>query len=662
MKPSGLRTDDLDRLTLISDPDVSREGVVAFVRSWLDSAADMTRHEVMIASPAAAVRRLPARSANAWCPHWSPDGARLAMISTASGQAEAVIWTRGSGAPSGLAQVSGQACDLSWSPDGTALAVTTVTIEPPGDIAWIMHPAGPARIDGAAGLARERRRVWILPADGSPGHELAVGRQDDTWQPRWSPDGARLAVLTGPPGGPVRLCVARPTPAGLAASTPLATAAVAFCWSPDGTQIAYLAPRPGEFPDVECRLYRCSAAGGGEPVELAAGWDRSLGGTVRGDDARGTTPGPPLWSAATGRIYFCVADGGEGGIGWASPDSGGHGLLCGGRRTCLEPSLSDDGRRIAFVSTDPADPGTVRTVDLETGSELRLTDVDAWVAAAVTPTGLVTARGQDGVPLEAWLTLPADRSGGLLPLIVSLHGGPHYPVGWRFCFEAQRLAARGYAVLTPNPRGSGGYGRDFATAIRGQWASLAWQDVSCLMDAAMASHAIDGDRVGVTGVSYGGFLSLHAITVSPRIRTAICENGISNLLGLWGSGAEDPDWLSAEMGGPPWEQPGAYAQMSPLTAVASICAPVLLIHAELDQNCPISQSEQMLAAIRRCGGEAQLLRLDGEGHLVNLVGRPSRRFARALAVDRWLDLYLSPSPAGPGPGSGSDRSQQHADS
>jgi dipeptidyl aminopeptidase/acylaminoacyl peptidase len=522
-----------------------------------------------------------------------------------------------------------------------------------------MQPGGPARLDGTAALGRERRRVWILPADGSPGHELAADQQDDAWQPRWSPDGTRFAFLSGSPSGPARLCVtaARCSP-GPPEITEVAVGAVAFGWSPDGTQIAYLAPRPGEFPDVECRLYRRSAAGDGEPVELAAHWDRSLGSTVRGDDVRGTAPCPPLWSAATGRIYFCLADRGQGAIGWCSPDSGARGVLRGGPRTCLEPSLSIDGRRIAFVSTDPCDPGTVRTVDLDTDAELQLSDVDPWLAAAVAPTVQVTARGQDGTALEAWLTMPDNRDGRPVPLIVSLHGGPHYPVGWRFCFETQRLAARGFAVLAPNPRGSGGHGRDFATAIRGRWGSLAWQDVCCLMDAAVARYPVDGRRVAVTGVSYGGFLSLHAVTVSRHVRTAICENGISNLLALWGSGAEDPDWLTAEMGGPPWERAATYVQASPLTAAARISAPLLLIHAELDQNCPIAQSEQMLAAIRRCGGEAELLRLEGEGHLVNLIGRPSRRLARSRVVDQWLDRYLAPDPPGDAAGRGPERSDR----
>jgi dipeptidyl aminopeptidase/acylaminoacyl peptidase len=645
MMPDGLRLDDLLRLCLASDPRWGAGGGVAFVRSWLDLAADTMRRDIALIDSAGTMQLLPAGEANAWCPRWSPDGTRLAIISAAGGSAQAAIWLVGSPAVQPVAPVPGEVVELDWSPDGRSLAVTSVTRETLRRDAPGFYPPGSDRLDGSPGLAHEARRIFVLPVDGGPGREVAADLPADLWHPRWSPDGASLAFLARwPDGGPAWLCVtAAPASAGTAGTLQVAARAVTFTWSPCGTEFAYLAPPEGEFPDVECRLYRCSATGTDPPVEIAARWDRSLGSTVRGDDSRGVEACSPLWSAATGRIYFSVADGGHGAIGWAAPDSGDYGALLRRHRCCLEPSLSPDGLGIVYVSTDPGDPGTVCTLNLDTGTERRLPGVNAWLDQNLRArTKRVSARSRDGVGLEAWLTLPDDSASKPPPLVVSIHGGPHYPVGWRFSFEAQRLASRGYAVLAPNPRGSGGYGRDFATSIRGRWGTLDWDDVCSLIDAAVASHAIDGERIGVTGVSYGGFLSLHAITASPRPRTAISENGISNLLGLWGSGTEDPAWLTAEMGGTPWERPDNYVLASPLTAANSISAPLLLIHAELDQNCPIAQSEQMLAAVRHCGGKAELLRLAGEGHLVNLIGRPSRRLARSRAVDDWLDRYLSP--------------------
>jgi dipeptidyl aminopeptidase/acylaminoacyl peptidase len=433
---------------------------------------------------------------------------------------------------------------------------------------------------------------------------------------------------------------------------------LALAWGPSGDDIAYLAPRVADEADVDVRLFRWSVggpAGNPDPVELASGWDRSLGSTVRSDDGRGTGPPALTWSAATGRIYFTVADGGRGRLGWAHP-AGGCGYLTGGDRTCLDPSLDRDGTVIAFVSTGPADPGDVCLVDAGGGSagggsadggsadgdgERRVTDANPWLRGlTLAETRPVTAGDHDGVPVEGWVTTFDGPNGR--PLVVSVHGGPHYPAGWRFSFEAQRLAARGYAVLTANPAGSGGYGRRFATAIRGGWGGADWTSLERLIDAVAATPGIDAGRAAITGVSYGGYLSMWAVTRSARFCAAISEYGISDLLAEWGAEDDDGAWLTAELGGPPWERPEVYVASSPIAAADRIRTPLLLIHADLDRNCPIGQSEHMLAALRSLGRDVEFVVIRGEGHLMNLTGRPSRRLARARAVNRWLGRYLGP--------------------
>jgi dipeptidyl aminopeptidase/acylaminoacyl peptidase len=637
MTRGGLTSGDLALLRLASDPQASADGTVAYVQSWLDLEADVTRCSVALTGPSGTTRAdtaVPAPGADTWRPRWSPDGSTLAMISATAGAARVVLWRPGSPEIVPLAEGPGTVTDLDWSPDGRTLAVTCVRYEAAPDSASRAHPAGAAYVDGLAGLVREERQVLALPADGSAARHVL----DNAWSPRWSPTGSRLAFLSRPAAGTAAwLCVA--DPARPAEITRVAADAVAFTWSPAGDELAYLAPPPGYPADIDCRLFRCCVGSGqaAEPTELAARWDRSIGSTVRADDARGTGPQAPAWSAATGRIYFCVADGGQGQIGWAGRDPADYGLLRTGSRSVMELSISGRGDTLAYVSTDPADPGSVCVTELPSGAERQRTSLNGRLAGRrLAPVRHIRARAADGTPVDGWLT----GAGPGRPLVVSIHGGPHYPAGYRFSAEAQRLAARGYAVLTANPRGSGGYGRQFAAAVRGGWGTRDWTDVTAVIDAAVAEHGLDGSRTAVTGVSYGGYLAMRAITLTARFRAAISENGISNLLALWGTGAEDPDWLAGEMGGPPWERAQAYLAASPLMAAGQISTPLLLIHAELDQNCPVSQSEQMLAALRQRGAVAELVRLPGEGHLVNLSGRPSRRLARARAVDTWLDRYL----------------------
>ena len=395
---------------------------------------------------------------------------------------------------------------------------------------------------------------------------------------------------------------------------------------PSGEDIAYLAPRAADEADVDVRLFRWTV-GSPDPAELASGWDRSLGSTVRSEDGRGTGPPALAWSAATGRIYFTVADGGRGRLGWADPAGGGYGYLPGGDRTCLDPSLGRGGRVIAFVSTNPADPGDVCLASVsgagadgagadgagaDGDGERRVTDANPWLRdRTLAGTWPVTAGDHDGVPVEGWVTAFDGPNGR--PLVVSVHGGPHYPAGWRFSFEAHRLAARGYAVLTANPAGSGGYGRRFATAVRGGWGSADWASLERLIDSVAAAPGIDAGRIAITGVSYGGYLSMWAITRSARFSAAISENGISNLLAEWGAEGDDGSWLTAELGGPPWERPEVYVASSPLTAADRIRTPLLLIHADQDRNCPIGQSEQMLAALRSLGRDVEFVVIPGRG-------------------------------------------------
>ncbi len=660
--PPGLQFSDLTRLKLVSEPQLGPDGRLAFVESWLDDAMDAPRRAVLLLGPKNSTgQRISAGTADAWCPRWAPDGGCIAMISTAGGSAQAALWRPGSPALLPLAAVPGDVTELSWSPDGRALAVACVVREDLAGRPSIVQPGGPVTIDGLPGLIRESRRIFLVGTDGSPAVDL-LASADDAWHPRWSPGGGKLAFLasfrdqTGS-SGPAQVCVIQldqpggsaklihPAGQAVALAGPaiaLAGPAVALAWSPSGEEIAYLGPRDGEQADLDCRLFRCPAERGAAPVELTPGWDRSLGSTVRSDDARGTGSPALLWSAATDRIYFCVADGGDGTFGYAEPRSGDHGILLGGERACLEPSLDPAGRAVAFVSACPSDPGDIWVADIETGSERQLTDVNNWLAdVPMAPTHHIKAVSTDGNEIDGWLTMPERPSAEPLPLVVSVHGGPHYPVGWRFSFEAQRLAARGYAVLAGNPRGSGGYGADFAGGIQGSWGSQDWADMECLIDAAAATPGIDGGHIALTGVSYGGYLTLRAITLSRRFSAAISENGISNFLSLWGAGATDPSWLSSELGGTPWAQADHYVAASPLTQADQISTPLLLIHSELDRNCPIDQSEQMFVALRQLGRVVELARLDGEGHLVNLIGRPSRRLARARAVDDWLDRHLT---------------------
>jgi acylaminoacyl-peptidase len=488
-----------------------------------------------------------------------------------------------------------------------------------------------------------------VATDGSSRRRLEVA--SDVWCARVAPDGSGLAFLSAgaaPAGGSgaVRLGIWL-VDADLAAPAELLLEGVAgassLCWSPDSRSIAFIghsdvdgrrANRHVLLLDVESRRVR----------DLTPDLDRAAGIPVRSDDTRGTGDGALCWSSVTGRIYFELAEGGRGPIAWTTLD-GASGRLFEGDEVCLSPALAAKAAWLAVVVTKSGDPGSVQLCDELAPSRRAVGCANRWLSErVVAPTQLVRTVSDDGVTLEGWLTVPrAPRCCGdpteLPPLSVSVHGGPHYAVGWRFSFEAQRLAGRGIAVLSPNPRGSLGYGSDFAELGDG-WGGRDWHDVVGVLDAALELGTTDPQRVAIGGASYGGYLAQWAITQTDHFSAAISENGISDLFAQWGSGAERAGDPGDELGARPWDDPSVYVEHSPLRYADRMQTPLLLVHAELDANVPLDQSEQLQAALKLLGRESELVVLEGEGHLVNLLGRPSRRRLRAEVVDAHLDRYL----------------------
>ncbi|HEV7710835.1 MAG TPA: S9 family peptidase [Asanoa sp.] len=585
----------------LADPRLSPDGTrVAYVERTLDHAADAVVSRVGV---------VPAGGGpTAWlgageAPRWSPDGRRLAV------SRDDAVWLvdASTGVGSVLArQGGGQVTSADWSPDGSRLALARSALVPSLD---------GIRVDGLPGRWRRHRRIQVVRPDGHPLWTLP----GDAYAPQWSAD--RLAFLTNEFGGGGDLCVAT-GPDSIRRVTDGSGPVRGFAWSPDGSRLAYLGHRHGAAGDVNLRLWLTDP-----DVELTVDWTHGLGNPVRGDDPRGTGDAPVVWSAVSGRIYAEVAVGGRGPLAWFAPSSGRSGRVFDGAHTCLSPSVA--GGRVAFIRSDALNPGDVHVAEEPTGRSRALTST-ARDGAPMMP---LEVRAADGVAIDAWLTTGEGRR----PLLVNVHGGPHGAVGWRHTAEVQRLAARGYAVLTLNPRGSQGYGEEFATAIRGDWGGRDWADITAAVDAAATLPGVDPARMAIWGVSYGGFMAQWAIAHTDRFACAVSENGLSDFVAAWAV----PGFWDLPMGGTPWTSP-RYVDRSPLMHADRINTPLLLIHAEHDQVVPIAQSEQMHAALQLLGRDTDLVRIPGEGHLMNLHGRPSSRTRRAAAIDAFLDRHLHP--------------------
>jgi dipeptidyl aminopeptidase/acylaminoacyl peptidase len=226
-------------------------------------------------------------------------------------------------------------------------------------------------------------------------------------------------------------------------------------------------------------------------------------------------------------------------------------------------------------------------------------------------------------------------------LVLQVHGGPHYPVGERFSFDAQRLAAQGLALLRANPRGSQGYGQAFADGILGDWGGRDLLDLLELVEQAVRTADLDTERVAIIGESYGGYIALWAAATTQRFSAAVVESGIADFLSSAVGVIGRTFWYS-EMAGAPWENPKPYLDRSAITRIDGVTAPVLLIHCEADTTCPITHAEGIHAALRALGRDVEFLRVPAEGHFFNVFGSLSRRLERTATLDAFLVEHLQP--------------------
>jgi len=244
----------------------------------------------------------------------------------------------------------------------------------------------------------------------------------------------------------------------------------------------------------------------------------------------------------------------------------------------------------------------------------------------------------DGTQIQGWLMRPpgcsSDRK---CPLILSVHGGPHGMYGWSFNASFQVYAARGYGVLYLNPRGSSGYGQKFSDGTINEWGGGDYRDLMAGVDDAIRKNSwIDGDRLGVTGGSYGGFMTNWIITQTPRFRGAVASASVSNLISFYSTSLYQ-DLIHAEFGGFPWDNFDLLWQWSPLRYVRQVQTPTLFLHGENDNDVHITQAEEMYMALKRRGVETVFIRYPREGHGLR---EPRHRLDALERTLNWFDRYV----------------------
>uniref|UniRef100_A0A831X0D1 Acyl-peptide hydrolase n=1 Tax=Thermorudis peleae TaxID=1382356 RepID=A0A831X0D1_9BACT len=654
-----LAPEDIYEIALVSDAQISPDGQrVAFVRTVLDRERNDYRSSIWLVDVAGGEPvRFTAADARDSFPRWSPRGDWLAFLSNRSGKDQVWLISLGGGEAQQLTRFPEPVTYFAWSPDGTTLAVVTKAEtagppekepEPETDVVRITRIR--YRSDGTPGFLDDKRsHIWCVPVDGGRPWQVTSGDFDESW-PAWSPSGHEIAFVSNRTPDREYNTVSEiwAVRASGGEPRPVATGDAAYffkpVWSPDGTALAFTGHREPFAGSSRNHQLWAVAAGGGEPASLTAGLDRSVEDEVLTDTAASSKPGP-IWAPDGQWIYTQVSDQGNVHL-YRIPAGGGEPqLVVGGRRRVVDFSLSADGSLIACTVSEPLNPCDVIVCSADGSGERRLTRVNeeffATVELSEPEEVWLPSASEDRRPIHAWIMKPIGfREGVRYPLVLEIHGGPHAMYGNVYFHEFQLLAAQGYVVLYTNPRGSQGYGQQFLSCTRGAWGEADMPDLMGAVDAVIERGYIDPSRLGVTGGSYGGFMTNWVIGHTDRFKAAVTQRCVSNLASFYGTSDIGFHFGEHEIGGTPWEQPELYRRLSPLTYAPQMKTPLLILHSEQDYRCPIEQAEQLYVWLKKLGRTVEFVRFPDESHGLSRSGKPKHRVERLQHILRWFAEYL----------------------
>jgi dipeptidyl aminopeptidase/acylaminoacyl peptidase len=645
---AGFQAEDVLRQAQVQDLALSPDGeTVVYSRRVIVDGAYRTNLWI-VAWAGGEARQLTFAAANDTAPVFAPDGSDLVFISDRGGRKQPWILPLAGGEARLAAEIAGAAKAARWSPDGDRLLVLApsgierLAVGDPADpVARVIDDFG-WRLD-AAGFRNQLTSVWIVDREGGEPRRAT----DPEWEvldARWMPDGRSIAVVAdaGQDAGMRRFTegaavwrvpVDDEGAPEMLASLPGGVAVVRP--APDGEAVAVIGkdlPRQPSWADNHLHV-----ASGEEMRRLGADLDRPVENVTTGDLMVRGAKLSCEWLDA-GAIVAQVGREGrtlpyrfEVGTEVSRP-------LVEAEIVCN--ALAVGGGRVAMVATDRGRPTEVYAVESGRIRQLSTNGSD-WLDPYRRDPERYAVAHSEGHTVETWLIEGRDapKPG---PVVIQIHGGPHAAHGPPPWLEMLALADAGFHVLYPNPRGSSGYGEAFARSIHGRWGEADGSDQLRLVEWAVETGLADPERIGVMGLSGGGYMTTWLLGHHPgRFKAGVSENPVANWVS-WYGGSDLPGYTDERfvgIGRLP-EDVDAFLAASPFMAIHRNEAPLLLLQSEDDLRCPPEQSETLFAILRSRGVTTQLVRYPGESHFLAGIGRPDRRVDRMRRIVEWFERYL----------------------
>jgi dipeptidyl aminopeptidase/acylaminoacyl peptidase len=607
-------------------------------------------------------------------PQWSPDGKMLAFTRATEKDgkpepAQIYLLSMEGGEARPLTDLPKGASNPLWSPDGHRLAFSSTTVsadfdkkkdgEEPADVRVITRAE--YRLNGAGYLDPDRpNHIWTLevplkPTDVPKPKQITTGRFSES-DIVWSLDSSKIyftsrrvlepyfekphtdiySVSAG--GGDITKI------SGV--DGPIQRMAL----SPDGTRMAFtgsidLAKDGIERSYSEPDLFLTSLQPGSTPKNLTAMYDYDIAGGIGGDQAppRASGPSYPFWSSDGRFIFVDAAEEGRSNLKRIDAETGKVDPLTEGDHDIFAYNATPDAAKAALLISTPTNIGDLYLLDVKAHLMSRLTNIneDLFSKRNLTDPVMIWYHSFDGRRIQAWVQRPPDfQEGKKYPLILNIHGGPHSAYGYTFDHEIQWMAAKGYVVLYPNPRGSTTYGQDFGNIIQYHYPGDDYKDLMAGVDDLIRRGWVDPEKLGVTGGSGGGLLTNWVIGQTTRFKAAVAQRSIADWSDFWYTAdftLFTPTWFR----GAPWEQQSDFKARSPITYIDKVTTPLMLIEGESDYRTPpMSGGEQMFRALKYRKIPTVMVRFPGETHELSRSGMPRHRVERLEHIVAWFDKYL----------------------
>jgi dipeptidyl aminopeptidase/acylaminoacyl peptidase len=597
-------------------------------------------------------------------PKWSPDGLWIAFMSNRMDEKQSQIFLLpfNGGESFPITDLQGDIGDFEWSPDSRKIVFPFRHFDPEdieimedkekkelGRVARRITNRVFFKLDAYGYLPKERYNLFLVDINSKDLTQLTESDIYDEVDPVWSPNGQSIAFFSNRTEQPdlnpnkIDLFVYDLAEERVdLISTPDGPKHHAS-FSPDGYKIAYIGYEGIKTGYKNDELWVVELALENSARSLTKAYDINIGGGVINDLGSDITSSP-VWGTDGKTLFFQVDQHGRTLL--SKIDVGSHKLKTLIKFDGVVSGFSMDQNRstIAYIHGTMTDPGQIAVFDMDNLKPKIITSLNEEMLNEIDLGTFeeVWFKGSNDNDLQGWIIKPPNFDPSQrYPSIMEIHGGPLVQYGYYFMHEFFYLAAQGYVVYFCNPRGGQGYGEEHAKAIyHGKWGTVDYEDLMVWADMMENQPYIDKAKMGVTGGSYGGYMTVWIIGHTNRFKAAVSQRCVSNLISMWGSSDFNWSFQSIFDDKAPYENLDVLWECSPIKHIGSAETPTLVIHSMQDLRCAIEQSEQVYVALKNLGVDTEFVIFPDSPHGLSRAGRTDRRVVRLHSISDWFDRYL----------------------